>query len=149
MGKKDAGEEKRNNMAYLDEYFKKYINDLGYWLPEGILNVDIDLLQKLDLLNPEHQQKQSLTRYFQVVESLDKITLVNQDFTVWIVPESQGKGNRTYVLIAINKNGIPNLELAFQTTDVYNSSKLVLRILESLLFEIQENEETLKKIGKN
>jgi hypothetical protein len=48
------------------------------------------------------------------------------------------------VLIALNQKGIPRLELAFLTTDVYNTSKLVLRILEKFLHEIQENEESLR-----
>lgn len=129
----------------IEKYFEKYIRNLTHWLPEGIVDVDIDLLRRFDLLDyNSKKQDQLLTRYFHVVEGKDKITLVNDQFIIWIVPESTHRASRTYVLIALNREGTPYLELAFVTSDVYNSSKLVLRILEKFLFEIQENEESLK-----
>ena len=128
----------------IEEYFQKYISDLAHWLPEGQIQVDIDLLHRFNLLQYEKKKDPSLTRYFHVMESLDKITLVNDQFIIWIVPNSRDQVSSTTVLIALNKGGIPHLELSFQTSAVYNTSKLVLRILEKFLFEIQENEDSLK-----
>lgn len=132
------------NPVLIEEYFKKYINNLPQWLPDGVLQVDIELLQRYNLLNFEEKQDPGLTRFFHVMESTDKVTLVNDQFVIWIVPDNSNGTPMTYVLIALNRNGIPQLETAFTTSDVYNTSRLVLRILEKLLFEIQENEDSLK-----
>lgn len=118
------------------------------WLPEDIITVDLNLLQRLHLLNHagEEEQDPSLTRYFHVIESDEKITLINEQFVVWIVPEKVEEVAITYTLVAVNKKSEPELQLAFVNTGVYNTSKLVLNVLEKLLQDIQENEETLKKL---
>jgi hypothetical protein len=52
----------------------------------------------------------------------------------------------TYTLIALNRGDCePQLEVAFIASGVYNSSKLVLKVLEKFLIEIQETETTLAK----
>jgi hypothetical protein len=123
---------------------------MANWLPEDIITVDLNLLQKLNLLdyNDPKSEDPSLTRYFHVVESEEKITLINEDFIVWIVPEKLEDVAVTYTLIALNREGSPELELAFVNSGVYNTSKLVLRVLEKLLHETQENEEMIKKMQK-
>jgi hypothetical protein len=136
--------DKMYNEPLIEEYFRRYIQDLPQWLPEGVIEVDIDLLHRFDLLDRDESPDPSLTRYFHVIETSDKITLLNDQFIIWIVPQVEGEIAITLVLIALNKQGIPHLELAFSTADVYNSSKLVLRVLEKFLHEIQENEESLK-----
>lgn len=132
----------------MDEYYNKYIQDLSDWIPEGIIDVNIDLLQRMDLLGYYKDEKRdpSLTRYFHVIETEEKITLVNDDFVVWIVPDRVGEQAVTYALIALNKDNVPKLEMAFSASGVYNTSRLVLRVLEKLLLEIQENEETMTRI---
>lgn len=140
-----------DDLNILEEAYNKYIKSLSSWLPEGIIEVDIELLHKFKLLNfsqGKQQANDALTRYFQVIESNEKITLVNDHFVIWIVPENQNDNPTTYTLIALNVQDHPHLEMAFSTTGVYNSSRLVLRILEKFLTEIQENEELLKKFQK-
>lgn len=132
------------NASHLEEYFKKYVKNLNEWLPEGVMQIDIETLHHFNLLNYNKSYDSSLTRYFHVIESIDKITLINDQFIVWIVPENHEGLSQTYVLIALNQKGTPQLELAFVTSDVYNTSRLVLRLLEKFLFDIQENEEILK-----
>lgn len=134
----------RYDPAKIEGYFNLFMGNMSKYLPEGALQIDIDLLEQFDLLNLENKQETALTRYFNVLESQDKITLINDQFIIWIVPNHSESSPNTFVLIALNKEGIPELELAFVTSDVYNSSKLVLRILEKLLHDIQENEESLK-----
>lgn len=139
-----------DNIPLLEACYKKYINNLGEWLPEGIMHVDLQLLHKMDLLNfyDDERHDDSLTRLFHVIEGEDKITLINDDFIVWIVPEVINELPVTYTLVAINNPSVPSLELAFSTTGVYNTSHLVLRILEKLLKEIQENEAALSSLDK-
>ena len=139
-----------HNLTALEECYKKYIKDIAKWVPEGIINVDLALLQKFGLLsyNGREMHDPALTRYFHVVESNDKITLINDQFIVWIVPEKIQNNSVTYTLIALNAPDIPHLELVFSTSGVYNTSKLVLRVLEKFLYEIQENEEFISKLKK-
>ncbi|KAF3361575.1 Uncharacterized protein PHSC3_001951 [Chlamydiales bacterium STE3] len=132
------------NASDLEQHFNKFTKNLTQWLPEGILEIDIITLHQLGLLSYYKGHDSTLTRYFHVVESPDKITLINGQFIVWIIPKNHGTTSRTCVLIALNDRGIPKMELAFEAKDVYNTSSLVLRLLEKILFEIQENEESLK-----
>lgn len=138
-----------NHPSVLEACFKKYIKNIIQWLPDGVVQVDLELLHRLNLLhyyNKEYDDP-TLTRYFHVVDSGDKITLVNDDFVVWIVPDKKDNVATTYTLIALNKNDTIHLELAFATSGIYNNSRLVLRLLEKYLFEIQTTEDLLTKLG--
>jgi hypothetical protein len=140
-----------NNPTILEACYKKYINDIARWLPDGIIDVNLDILHELDLLNfhKPGAADSALTRYFHVVESDDKLTLVNDDFIIWIVPEKQETTSLTYTLIALNKENDVQLELAFTTSGIYNNSHLVLRLLEKYLMEIQNTEDQLAKLQDN
>ena len=134
-----------DDLTQLDECYKKYITHLEDWMPEGMVSVDLSLLHRFDLLNYHRQDSKdtALTRYFHVVETPEKITLVNEQFVVWIVPDKVDNQPITFTLIALNQETQPRLELAFTTTGIYNSSKLVLRVLEKYLQEITETEDML------
>ncbi len=138
------------DISQLDNCFKNYIKNIHDLLPEGIIEVNLGMLQKHKLLNfyIKNNKDHSLTRYFHVIETTDKITLVNDQFIVWIVPDKIHNTAVTFTLIALNKGDQPRLEVAFIASGCYNSSRLVLRILESFLYEIQETEEFLDKISK-
>lgn len=137
-----------DNISEIEKYYKSYIKNINHLLPEGIVEVDLNLLQKHDLLSyhKKNNQNKALTRYFHVIETNEKITLINDQFIVWIVPEKLNYTPTTYTLIALNKDEEPHLELAFAASGCYNSSRLVLRLLETFLFEIQETEDCLSKI---
>lgn len=136
------------DIKQLEKYYFSYIENLNEYLPEGITNVDIDLLKRFDLLNyhDSDSNDQALTRYFHAIESNEKIMLINDDFIIWIVPEKLHEIPFTYTLIALNTPQHPQLEICFVTTGVYNTSRLVLRVLEKFLFETQENEDFIKQI---
>ena len=138
-----------HNIALLDECFNEYLKNINNWAPDLLIQVDLSLLHQFGLLHfhPKTEDP-SLTRYFHVIESAEKITLVNDEFVVWIVPEKFHEIQLTYVLIALNHPEKLHLELGFVTSGVYNTSRMVLRILEKFLHEIQENEEMLNKIKK-
>ncbi|HEV8051276.1 MAG TPA: hypothetical protein VGP47_02195 [Parachlamydiaceae bacterium] len=137
-----------NNPTVLEACYKRYMHDISKWLPDGVINIDLEVLHELNLLNFHTQgpENASLTRYFHVVESEEKLTLVNEEFIVWIVPEKQEINPVTYTLIALNKDDEVRLELAFTTSGIYNNSHLVLRLLEKYLLEIQNTEEQLAKL---
>ena len=137
------------NPASLDLCYKKYIADLHQWLPDGFTTIDLEVLHQLDLLH-FHESIHSdsgATRYFHVVESDDKLTLVNEEFVIWIVPEKGENDGSTYTLIARNGQKDPQLELGFITKGAYNRSHLVLQIIEKYLIEIHSTEDFLKKLS--
>ncbi len=141
-----------HNLAVIEECYKKFVKSLDSWIPEGIYFIDLELLHRFDLLHfqPTGDRKNFinpiLTRYFHIVESPEKITLINDEFVVWIIPDRLDQHPITYTLIALNPhNKEPQLEAAFIATGVYNTSKLVLKVLEKFLLEIQDTEETLSE----
>lgn len=140
-----------DDLNEIEEFFKKYSHNLRDAVPEGIIDVDLDILQKLDLLSyhTPSSYDTSLTRYFHVIETVDKITLINEQFIVWIVPDKIEDVSVTYTMIALNLPSGPKLELVFSASGVYNTSKLVLRVLEKYLSEIQENEDFMKTLKQD
>jgi len=137
-----------DKIAELDSSYEQFINRLPELIPEGVIPIDLQLLQKLGLLHEEQDSDSStsLTRFFHVVESKDKITLFNDQFVIWIVPEKHNSEPHTLVLVALNTSLKPKLELAFSMTGIYNTSRLVLRVLEKFLSEIQENEDVISTL---
>lgn len=95
-----------------------------------------------------HSLHHAMTHYFQVIETEEKITLLNEQFIIWIVPSPGETENSTRVFIALQQNDGPHLEMAFSVSGVYNTSRLLLRILEKYLEEIYENEELLCQLKK-
>lgn len=139
-----------HNLEILEACYKQFIENLPDRLPEDIIEVDLKLLHNLDLLHyhDPNFNDPNLTRYFHVIESNEKITLINDDFVIWIVPEKIEEFQLTYTLISLNREDQPELELCFVTSGVYNTSRLILRVLEKFLFEIQENEDLLNSLNK-
>lgn len=138
-----------HNLEYIETSYRKYIKNISDCLPEDIVQVDLRLLHQLNLLKyyDPNESDSSLTRYFHVVETEEKITLVNEDFVVWIVPEKINGNTMTYTLIALNTPDEPDLQMCFVTSGVYNTSRLVLRLLEKYLLEIQENESLINGLS--
>lgn len=139
------------NISQLESCYKKFSQNLERYLPEDIVIVDLKFLYRHGLLNyyDPNRNDSSLTQYFHVIESDEKITLVNDEFVVWIVPEKIEDLTLTYTLIALNHpHKKPQLQLCLVASGVYNSSRLVLRVLEKLLSEIQESEKILRRLEK-
>ncbi len=137
-----------DNISVLEECYKKFVGNLSDSLPEGFIEVNLKLLHQLELLSYAQREANdpNLTRYFHVIETEEKITLINNDFIIWIVPDFMSDAPGTYTFIALNQPAGPKLEMAYVTSGIYNSSKLVLRVLEKELKEIQENEELVGKL---
>jgi hypothetical protein len=134
----------------IETQYKKYIANLPESLPEGIVDVNIELLHRFNLLHYHSIDKEyrPVTRYFQVNQTAEKITLINDQFVVWIVPDKVDNTPITYTLIALKNPEQLSLEVAFSTWGIYNNSRLVLRVLEKFLYEIQENEKVLNSLKK-
>lgn len=139
-----------HNISLIEDCYRKFIKSINYWIPDGVNFVNLDLLHHYDLLHflPSYRGGESeLTRYFQIIESPEKITLINDEFVIWIIPDRLDNMPITYTLIALNHvDREPELEMAFVSSGVYNTSKLVLKVLEKFLIEIQENEHVISTL---
>jgi hypothetical protein len=142
------------DLSLIENYYKKFIKDVNYWIPEGIYNINLELMHHFDLLHfqPFQEKKDPIiTRYFQIIESSEKITLVNDEFVVWIIPDKIDQFSLTYTFIALTElsNQKIQLEVGFVASGVYNTSKLILNVLEKFLAEIQETQQTLSKFEES
>lgn len=141
------------NFQLIEESYQKFIKNLEIWLPEGMYTVNLELLKHFDLLqfHPMRDQKNPIEdRYFHIQENPDKITLINDEFIVWIIPINNEGRSMTQALVALNRgDNEPHLEAGFMASGVYNNSKLVLKILEKFLNEIHETEIALSKFKVN
>lgn len=140
------------NFSFIEESYQKFIKDIDLLIPEGIYFINLELLHHFDLLQfqPTGDRKDPLfNRYFHIMESPEKITMINDEFVVWIIPDKTDNLPITHTLIALNKGDqAPQLEAAFIASGVYNNSKLVLKVLEKFLSEIHDTEAALSKFKK-
>ncbi|MEG0037018.1 MAG: hypothetical protein RSB82_01015 [Victivallaceae bacterium] len=131
---------------YLDRVYHKYISNLKQFIPEGFQDIkDVSGVGSNELLADYDCGfgVDKLHYNFFVMESLDKLTLFNKKFTVWIVPEILNSESITYCLIALNKGGDIKPEVAFKAIGRHNRSDVILKFLENSLSEIDENEREL------
>lgn len=140
------------NPIQLDQAYNEFISNLSSWIPEGIIEVDIALLEDTGLLThasfEEDKNQEQLPHYFHVIETPDKVTLFNHQFAIWIVPKIVDENPTTIVMISLVSNGRPHLEIVFSTKGVYNTPKFVLRMLKYYLSEVIDTEEAISSIGK-
>ncbi len=127
----------------MEAAYKDCIKNMKLWPPEEVIHVDNQLLKQLDLLGEGNAESYSPPYSFNFLESEDKVTLYNDRYVIWIVPENDNGKLITYTLVALNKNATPRLELVFLTSGKFNNSHLVLKLLEKFLDDIEENENTL------
>lgn len=139
-----------HNFTLIEEYYNKFVKRLEKWIPDSIYLVNLDLLHRYDLLHFGPQALKGgdlvLDRYFHIAETPDKLTLVNDEFVIWIYPSDLNGDPATYVLIALNRQGVPQLETAFIASGIYNQSGLIMKLLEGILSEIHDNEQMLSKM---
>ncbi|MCB1080535.1 MAG: hypothetical protein KDK69_01820 [Chlamydiia bacterium] len=141
------------NPIQLDQAYNEFISNLPSWIPEGIIEVDLSLLEETGLLThesfEEDKNQEQLPHYFHVIETPDKVTLFNHQFAIWIVPKIVDDNPTTVVMIALISDKHPHLEIVFSTQGVYNTPKFVLRLLKYYLSEVIDTEEAISSIGKN
>jgi len=140
------------NPIQLEEAFREYTENLSNWAHDGILKIDLPMLHELGLLDhlqDDPDETEDLTQYFHVIESVEKVTLFNEQFVIWIIPKTEEEIPMTYVLIALCNDEKPNLELVFTTSGVYNTPRYVLKVLQYFLIDMIETEATLTSFEKN
>jgi hypothetical protein len=140
------------NPKVLEDAYQEFSKDLAKWIHDGIIQVDMKLLHDLGMLNNaelEHSVSDDhLNHYFHIIETPDKVTLFNEQFAIWIVPEVVNETPTTTTFIAILQGEKPHLELVYTNAGVYNTPKYILKILQHFLAEVQDTEAVISSIGK-
>lgn len=136
----------------IEEAYKEFTSNLPQWAHDGVIQINLNFLHDQGLLNALQEDKEDpddLTQYFHVIESVEKVTLFNDQFIVWIIPKMEGEQPMTYVLIALNQVDKAHLEIVFTTHGVYNTPRYVLKVLQYFLTDTLETEATLTSFEKN
>jgi len=139
------------NPNVLEESYHEFSGNLSKWAPDGVLQVDLKLLDELGLLSNaqiEQSASDNLTHYFHIIETPDKVTLFNEQFAIWIIPQLIENLPRTMTMIALLHSNKPHLEIVFTTSGVYNTPKYILKILQHFLAEVQDTEAIISSMGK-
>ena len=137
----------------LEEYYELFLQDPSYWVQDGIVSVDLEMLKEWGLLNQSEEEEKLLQDqfpfYFHVLENNSKVTLFNNQFIVWIVPDMVEETPCTTVMIALIKEDNLKLEIVYKTKGVYNTPKYVLKTLRHFLTEVIDTEEEISSFLKN
>lgn len=144
------------NPLTIEEAFKVYSKDIARNAPDWVIKIDLHLLHQEGILQADELSatsfdvdsgvEEKIAEKFHVIESPEKVTLFNDQFTVWIVPRVHNGRPETYTMVASNREARPHLELVFETSGVFNTPSYILQILEHYLDEIVENNETVRRM---
>jgi hypothetical protein len=138
--------------SQLEEAFVEFSQNLPKHAPDGVIAVDLNMLQDLGLLKHEKFDQgtshEELMHYFHVLETADKVTLFNEQFVIWILPKMVQETSVTMTFIALLQNTKPHLELVFSTSGVYNTPKFILKVLEHSLTEVIDTEALISSINR-
>jgi hypothetical protein len=139
------------NPMHLEEAYREFSHNLGKWVPDGIIDVNLQLLHELGFLHLsqlENSKPEDFTQYFNVIETSEKVTLFNEQFAIWIVPKLVNDIPATMTYISLLNNNKPHLEIVFSTSGVYNSPKYILKVLQHFLSEVLDTEAIITEMGK-
>ncbi len=135
----------------LEESYQGFVKNLPKWLPDGVTHINLPVLLHLGLLSDallEQKTIDQINHSFHVMETPEKITLFNEQFAIWIVPQNTDQENKTLTFISLLQGSAPHLEIVFETEGVYNTPRYIMKILQHYLTEVLDIEEVIASIGK-
>lgn len=140
------------NPTDLEGAFKEFSENFGKWVPDGIIPVNLTLLNELGLLQHgsfEDPATENFAHFFHVIETQEKVTLYNKQFAVWIVPKLIDDVPTTLTFIALlAANTKLHLEIVFSTAGVYNTPRYILKVLQHFISEVLDTEAVISSMDK-
>jgi len=136
------------NIEEINNFFEKLINNTTTFLPDGIVDINIKILQSLQILSNKHPTPKK-PQVLQAIEAQGKITLFNEEFIIWVAVQAESTPPCTLVFIARNSNDTIKPELGFRTQGIYNRSKTIMQLIDRFLADIQETECVLSQLESN
>ena len=140
------------NPMQIEAVYKEFMTNMADCAHDGITPIDLHFLHDTGLLKglvEDKSEPEDLSQYFHVVESVEKVTLFNEQFIVWIIPKMESEQPVTFVMIALNQQDKAHLEVVYTTKGIYNTPRHVLKVLQHYLVDMLETEATLISIEKN
>jgi len=140
------------NPIQIEEAYKGFTAHMADSAHDGITSIDLQFLHETGLLKSLTEEKaepEDLSQYFHVIESVEKVTLFNEQFIVWIIPKMESDQPVTFVMIALNHPENAHLEIVYATRGIYNTPRHVLKVLQHYLVDMLETEATLISIEKS
>jgi len=135
----------------LEDAYQNFNLNFKKWVPDGIIQINLETLCEMGLLNKEdfdEEEPDDVTHYFHVLETPDKITLLNEKFAIWIVPKMVDNISTTHTYISQLQKEKLHLELVYETAGVYNNPKFILKVLQHFLIEVIDTDNVISSIGK-
>jgi hypothetical protein len=145
----ECGKEVRvASVEQFDSFFQKLSSQPGEFFPDGIVDITIRVLHALRLLSedPPTVREAPANSLLQAVESEGRITLYNDKFALWIVPQANAPVPTTITYIARRMEEAFSPEVAFRTQGIHNRSKTILKLIDRYLIEIQETESVIASL---
>lgn len=132
----------------LEKAYQEYTKTV-HGLLDGITPINIYFLNELNLLNSTSFEKDtsSLEQKYNVIESKEKVTLFNEKFAIWIVPQTHTEESTTLTMVAKTEKESPKLEFAFTASGVYNTPKFILRVLQEKIEDIIDTDNIISSLG--
>lgn len=153
------------NPEKIEAKYYDILENLSGCLPDGIIDIDLKFLEEANLISNKEEveanyannaPKESPSMQFHIMESEDKVTLFNNEFTVWILPANSEKNIQSKTLVVIgqyydkeNSEEVPTISLGFSTTGMYNTSKIILKIAEHFIKKITSADKSLQEISSS
>lgn len=156
-----------------DAYFYTFRSNITAFSPDGVLNVDINLLQSLHMLTLKSslqpldtELEQSLfssylsllpfsswTRFATVKEDEEKIILYTGTFVAWIFTEPQDAQSTIAAIGRYKQKEDSSIEItpeiAYTFRGIYNQPKFILSLVDKAFLEIEETDESLTSFDYN
>jgi hypothetical protein len=137
------------SIEQLDAFFDDLTQHTSDLLPDGILEINVKSLHALHLLSENISAPPGSTpasNLLQAIESGGKITLYNEKFALWVAPQKNADPSSTIVFIARRDEDALKPEIAFRTTGIHNRSKIILKLIDRFLLDIQETESVISNL---
>ncbi len=134
----------------LDEAFSKISVSPECWGPDQVISLNLELLLQLHLFaltTMDNLYINTIKSTFTCNTSPEKITLYNSKFVAWITPLLLDTQPITYIYIAQNPQA-PLIECVLSAKGVFNSPKYILPVLNQMLDDITETQQTLSSLLK-
>lgn len=140
-----------NNKSELDYYYNKIIKGVASIPKDEIVEVNQKFIDEIGIGQKDRlsTEKDRIQRRFHVVETNDRITLWNQYYVIWIIPNQMEEELKTIVLIADNRPKEPKLLNILFIKGIYNNSTFILQLIDQMLAELQENDQFIVDIEED
>jgi hypothetical protein len=112
-----------------EERFREIMDLLSNGSSDFWVELDLSLLEELGVLSDFREANPFPPPRFELFISEEKITLVSQQFVFWLLPMEEDDMWVTYAIIAGGLDDPPLLHQAVRARGVYNTSKMLMRML--------------------